>query len=548
MVLVFNGEIYNFIELRRELEELGHQFETHSDTEVVIEAYRRWGPACTERMEGMWALALADEGRGTLWLSRDRFGEKPLFWCFQDGALFFASEVSALIALIGRRPSVDHLQIRRFLVNGYKSLHKSDLTWFKDVRMLPPACSAILAEPGKPVAESYWMLHHAPQPMSLEEAVAGVRERLEVAVSLRLRADVPVALCLSGGIDSGALASLAVKSLGADLHCFSIVDTDPRYNEIDNIRAVVNDIGCPHHVIPTTTENFLPRLAKLVASRAAPVVTISSYIQSFLMEEISCQGFKVALTGVAADELFTGYYDHYGFWLAGRYGSADFKKLLSDWSESYGSFVRNPFLQDPIAFARDPKDRRHIYLNNKEFDSFLVNPLSEDFAEEDYCGETLRNRMLNEIWHETVPILLREDDYNAMTFSVENRAPFLDRALAEYAFSVPSENLVSNGFPKYLLREAANGLLVDEVRLDKRKRGFNASIDSLLDTSDPAVQDFLMADSPIFDIVRRDAVKNFLSFRDDRNSFNKFLFSFVSSKIFVDLFDSPSNLESFNEI
>jgi asparagine synthase (glutamine-hydrolysing) len=532
--LSFNGEIYNFIEVREELTRLGHTFTTTSDTEVIIEAYRRWGPDCVKRFEGMWAFALLDEQNNRLWLSRDRFGEKPLFYWQHEGALYFGSEVKFLVSLSGAKPTVNMTQLRRYLVNGYKALYKEPNTFFNEVVELPAAAQAVVQTPERVEPQTYWSLAYRPNGMSRDEAAEGVRERLFQAVKLRLRADVPVAFCLSGGVDSTALASIASKVYGQKIHAFSIIDKDERYHELDNMRAVVDDLGCEHHVVETSTEGFRERLCQQIEYHDAPVVTISYYMHAFLSQAIREHGFKVALSGSAADELFTGYYDHYSFWLAHMSTRAEFPKLLEDWRESYGAHVRNPLLKDPLNFVREPARRDHIYLNADVFGSLLTDNFREDFAEEAFTDDLLRNRMLNELFHEAVPVILKEDDLNSMLYSVENRSPYLDSGLAEYLYQVPGEYLIRDGYVKWLLREAVEGLLVDSVRLDKRKRGFNASIESLVDRSDPDTVDWLLQDSPIFDLVKRESIAHFLRNDMSDNSFSKFLFSFISAKTFLE--------------
>lgn len=532
-VLIYNGEVYNYRELRRELEGLGHRFTTNSDTEVVLRAYRAWGADCLDRLDGMWAFALADLREGRILLSRDRFGEKPLFWWRTGGTLYFASEMKALVALAGDRPAVNADMVRRYLVNGYKALHKRSETWFSEVRALPSASFAWLTDASDPRPERYWALSYRPATMTMADAIAETRRRLVDAVETRLRADVPVAFCLSGGIDSSALASLAARHLGRSVAAFSILDRDERYDERANIQATVADIGCDWHPIETETAGFLDSLGALVAYHDAPVATISYYVHAFLSRAIREAGYKVAISGTAADEIFTGYYDHYSFWLAAMSGRPDADALVEDWRGSYGRHVRNPMLQDPMVFRHRPDERGHIYLNRALFNDWMVVPFEEEFSEEPYAEDLLRMRMMNELLHESVPVLLAEDDANSMRWSVENRSPYLARALVEFLYTVPSEHLIHDGYPKWLLR-AAVPEMTEAVRRNRQKRGFNAAIDSLLDRKDRRVRERLLEPGPIFDIVRRDAMEDLLDADLTDNSFSKFAFSFVSAKLFLE--------------
>lgn len=533
-VVVFNGEIYNYRELRAELVARGARFTTDSDTEVLAAAYAEWGAGCVDRFEGMWAFALFDRGDETLLLSRDPFGEKPLYHTLAPGALAFASEAKALPALTGVPLTPNRRQLQRYLVNGYKALYKQPATWFEAVDELPAASSATLTAVAAPQPQRYWDLVYAPRPMSLAEAEDGARDRVRRALELRLRADVPVAFCLSGGVDSSVLACLAARDFGQQIHAFSVIDSDARYDETDNIDVTVAALGCDHHIVRTSPNGFLNRLARQVAYHDAPVATISYYVHDFLSEAIAEHGYKVAISGTGADELFTGYYDHYGYWLAAMADRPDFDTLLEEWRGGYGAVVRNPVLKDPLTFARNPAERGHIYLDRAIFNAQLREPLDEDFFEADYTPDTLRNRMLNELRHESVPVILHEDDRDSMRHSVENRSPYLDRELATFLFSVPPEHLIHDGMPKWLLRNAGAGTVPDAVRLDRRKRGFNASIDSLLDRRDAETRERLLAPGPIFDIVDRDAFTAIMDRDMTENSFSKFLFSFVSAKLFLE--------------
>jgi asparagine synthase (glutamine-hydrolysing) len=534
-VLICNGEIYNYIELRNELIALGHSFRTESDTEVIVCGYRQYGiEGCLDRFEGMWAFALLDRRAQLLILSRDRFGEKPLYFAVWDGSLYFGSEVKFLAALSDCHPPLNENQVRRYLVNGYKSLQKSGETFYRGIYELPASSYAMLRRPCQPAPKQYWKLSYQPCEMTAEQALEGTRERLFEAMRLRLRSDVPVAFCLSGGVDSATLASIATKCFGQQLHTFSVIDDDPRYDERSNISAVVADLGCVNHRIHASKNDFQKRMADLVAYHAQPVATVSYYMHSFLSEAIAASGFKVALSGTGADEILTGYYDHYLFWLAECAEEADGQALIEEWRNGYGRHVRNPFLQDPLAFARNPASRRHIYLDADRFASYLTDDFADPFTEHPFSNNLLRNRMLNELFNEVVPVILREDDLNSMAVSVENRSPYLDRNLAEFLFTIPNRHLISNGYPKWLLRAAGGGIVSDVVRLDRIKRGFNASMDSLIDRSDRKTREWFLDDSPIFRLVRRQAVEEMLDRPTLDDADNKYVFSFISAKMFLD--------------
>ncbi|HXT28381.1 MAG TPA: asparagine synthase (glutamine-hydrolyzing) [Vicinamibacterales bacterium] len=536
--LVYNGELYNFIEIREQLAREGVRFRTESDTEVLLAAIDRWGVDALDRCEGMWAFAIYDDSTGELFLSRDRFGEKPLHLFRDQHGLYFGSEVKFIAALRGRPPAVDTNQIRRFLVNGYKAIYKQPGSFFEQVTELTPGTSLRIDRGGRETVHSYWTPRaEADESIGFEDAVAEIRRRLIDAVRLRLRADVPMAFCMSGGVDSNSLIAIARNLFDYDVHGFTIVDSDGRYDEEAIVTRTAANLGVKHTTVRTRVDDFLPQLRRLVVQHDAPVYTISYYAHWLLMAEIRRAGYRISVSGSAADELFTGYYDHHLAFLreVARYPDVH-AAALAGWSRFVKPIVRNPYLSDPELFCRDPDFRDHIYLNADRFASYLTSPWSEPFEEHPFTADLLRNRMLNELFFEAVPVILHEDDLNAMYFSIENRSPFLDRRLFEFCYRIPTRHLIRDGAAKAVLRESMRGIVADEILDNRHKIGFNAAIHSFLDAADPEVRSTLLDDSPIFEIVRRDKIATLLDAPTLPNSESKFLFSFITSKFFLEQF------------
>ena len=534
--IAFNGELYNYVEVRRQLQRAGHDFRTESDTEVLLAALVHGGSDALDGCEGMWAFATYDEGEGTLMLCRDRFGEKPLYLLRDGESLYFGSEAKFVFALAGRTPAVNIRQLQRYLVTGYKSLYKSGETFFEELGELAPGTLLEVGRGGEQRRRTYWQVPAVEErEMSFAQAVAGAREHLIRSVELRLRADVPLAFCMSGGVDSLSLISIARNVFHYDVHGFTIVNSDERYEEQAMVEHAVERLGIRHTAIPLDTAGFLARLRELVRHHDAPVYTITYFVQWLLMQSIHEHGYRVSVSGTAADELYSGYYDHH---LAYLREVADQPELAlaarSAWSEHVQPIVRNPYLRDPDLFVRDPGFRDHIYLGLEEFATYLTQPFADGFTERAFTANVLRNRMLNELFAEAVPVILHEDDLNAMYFSIENRSPFLDRALFEHSLSIPTRHLVQDGKAKAVLREAMRGIAPDRALDNRRKVGFNAPIHSLLDADDPAVRRELLADSPVFEHVRREKVQELLDKRELPNSESKMLFNVLNAKLFLE--------------
>jgi asparagine synthase (glutamine-hydrolysing) len=535
-VLAYNGELYNYIEIRRQLKEQGHQFHTQSDTEVLARALLEDGTAALDRCEGMWAFAYFDVPSGSLLLSRDRFGEKPLYVYRTDDGLYFASEPKFLFALLGHALKVNYTHLTRYMVNGYKSLYKGGDTFFDGLEELAAGSCLRIESSGHEQSERYWEPRcEQIDSMTYDQAVEGTRQRLIESVRLRLRADVPLAFCMSGGVDSNSLICTAKRELGYDVHGFTIVNQDARYEEQDEVEHVVRELGLRHTTVPVSTDNFLERLCELVSYHDAPVYTITYFAHWTLMRHVAERGYKISISGTAADELFTGYFDHHLFYLSRVAEDPDlFERSLTAWRKYIAPTVRNPLLQDPQRFVENPAFRDHIYLHNNEFAGYLQGEWQEEFYEASYSSDVLRNRMLNELFHEATPVILHEDDLNAMYFSIENRSPFLDRSLFEFANSIPTRHLIRNGAAKSVLRDAMRGIVPDRILDNRHKVGFNAPLFSYLDPRDPKVQSYLLDDSPIYEHVRREKIQSLLNKQELPNSESKFLFYFLNSKIFLE--------------
>lgn len=535
--LCYNGELYNYVELRRELAARGAQFRTESDTEILALTLAGRGWRGLQDCEGMWAFAWLD-AQGLV-LARDRFGEKPLYVWEREEGVYFGSEPKFLFALAGRQAEPDLGQLYRYLVNGYKALYKTPATFFRGLRQVAPGSVETFDAAGGRGEHRYWTprFDRYDEGMGFAQAAEAARARLIDSVRLRLRADVPIAFCLSGGVDSNALIAIAKRELGYDVHGFTIMNTDQRYEEREMVEIAVRELGLRHTAIPVETGGFLAGLREQVRHHDAPVSTITYYAQWKLMQAVAAEGYKVSVSGTGADELFSGYFDHHNFYLqAVRHDAAGLAEARANWRRVVAPIVRNPYLQDPDCFLRDPALRDHIYLDARDFAGYLRAPWDEPFAEAEYSRVPLRNRMANELLHESVPPILHEDDLNAMYWSVENRSPFLDTRLFDLCQSIPTRHLVREGRAKAVLREAVRGIAPDAILDNPRKVGFNVPILDYLDTRDPGVRAEVLADSPVFAHVRREKIAALLEASHLPNSQSKFLFYFLNAKIFLEEF------------
>jgi asparagine synthase (glutamine-hydrolysing) len=417
--LIFNGEIYNYLEIRKNLENLGYNFYTESDTEVLANAYLQYGEKCVDYFEGMWAFAIWDDKIKKLFLSRDRFGEKPLFFYHNQKGFYFGSEIKYIKSLSGNSFQINYDKINANLTCGYKSIYQDNKTYFKKIFFLESGHNLTIDSYLRKRKYKFWTPSiKQNKKLSYKEACEGVMFYLKKSLKLRLRADVPIAFHLSGGMDSSFLTSLAAKEFNLKVNTYSILDKDQRYNERKNIISTIKDLKCNSHMININSKYSLKDLKELIKYYDSPVATISYLVHSFLAKAISKNNFKVSISGTGADELLTGYYHHHLLYLKAINKSKDFKKKLLSWKNNVLPFVRNPILKN-ISYKNKINDQSKIVnkcilktTNKIKYNNFEIK------------NDILRKKMLNEMFYEVVPVILHHDDHNSMYYSVENRSPF----------------------------------------------------------------------------------------------------------------------------
>ena len=534
-IIVFNGEIYNYIELRKRLIEKGVKLKTNSDTEVLLNYFILYGEKCVDYFDGMWAFAIFNSKTKKLFLSRDPFGEKPLYFYKDKYGIFFGSEIKFIKNLSEKDFEKNSSKINRYLSFGARSLFKDNESFYNNVFSVKNSENILVNDKLKIVHKKYWLPSTRKKNYKNEDIYEISKNLLYKSLERRLRADVPMAFLLSGGIDSGGLASLAVKIFGKKINTFSIIDKDPKYNEIKNIKKVVSDLGCKNSIIELSKNNFIDQLQEQIHYHDSPVFTLAQFLHCQLMNKIKPTGTKVVISGTGADEIYSGYYDHFLMYLAKIRNNKNYYKELSFWKKFIRNKIRNPIFKNKDLFVQNPEFREHVYDNSKILSKNLIAPEKFNFKEFNYSRDLFTNRRANELFHETVPAILNNEDLNAMKNSIENRSPFLNKELLNFIYSVKSENLIKDGFSKNILRSNLKGILNEKVRTDRQKKGFNCSIETLIDLKNKNIQCYLLEKkSKIFDYVDRKQFKNFLRGDFKKNYKNKFIFSFISAKLFLD--------------
>lgn len=483
--LVFNGEIYNFIELRAELAALGHVFHSGTDSEVLLAAYAAWGTACLARFNGMWALGIWDVERETLFLARDRFGVKPLFYA-QDGTTFsFASEIKALVGPHGVPFTPSAGAVFDYLVDGRLPSPRAGDTFFEGVRQVPPGHHLTVTKSAVTLEQYYELSSDATDVGDAEATARAYGALLEDSVRLRLRADVAVGSCLSGGVDSSSIVCLAngmLRSHGGAIGdrqktISAVYDGAGRYNERTHIDTVIAATGTDARFV-YPTEPWLRRdIERLVWHQDEPFTSTSIFAQWCVMSAVHDAGMTVLLDGQGADEALAGYRP-FEVVLAdrlrrGRLGEA--ARLARAIRRVTGDGLGRQFAR-ALAFQLPAVLQRGLRVRRTRRRASL---LRADFAAAQHARavpEPSRRDLQQHLWEMTVeeslPHLLRYEDRNSMAFHVEARVPFVDYRLVEFAFQRAGMHRVRDGWSKWPLRRAMQGIVPEAILWRRDKVGF----------------------------------------------------------------------------
>ena len=487
LALVYNGEIYNYVELREELAEAGRVFSSASDTEVLLAAYERWGTECLPRLNGMFAFALWDGRRAELFVARDRFGEKPLFYTrLASGGFAAASEMKALFAHPDVSASPSEPAIRTYIDGAF--YEDVEETMFEGVVRLMPGHAMVVGDDGSIRRRwRYWTPDYSAiqERYDEDDAVERFRDLLERSVRMRLRSDVPVGTSLSGGLDSstivGMLTAARMHTPTLTQNAFSgrFDELDPTLSEGPFIDLVVQKTGVHAHSVTPTADRLIQESQRLHWHQEEPFLSASIYLQWCVMRLAHQHQTTVLLDGQGADELLAGYqyyFPSYQLDLVDRqqfgrlfYDSVVFRRRLRRASRTYENSLRrfnHGVALDPLRLAAGWRRRRA--LSHGDYAEGVPPALP---------GMRLRRQIAEALQYNSLPMLLRYADRNAMAFSRETRFPFLDHELVDWCVTLPDRAFVRSGWQKYILRRSAGSTIPPEIRWRVDKVGYAAPLD-----------------------------------------------------------------------
>ncbi|HQQ82048.1 MAG TPA: asparagine synthase (glutamine-hydrolyzing) [Cyclobacteriaceae bacterium] len=503
--IVFNGEIYNYLELKQTLISLGHSFRSNSDTEVILAAYKAYGTNAFALLRGMWAIVLYDRDQKKVIVSRDRLGIKPLYYYRTPGALAFASEIKQFTVMPGFVPRADKAVIKQYLQTGFE---RTDRTFFEQVQPVLPATfqEVDLATLEMAPPKSFWHPETIKSDITNDtEAALLLSDAFDESVRIHLRSDVPVGCQLSGGVDSSAVFAFMHKHYkGSAIHSFTVQFPGYEKDETPFVQRMLSGSTAVPHFTTTSPEGFLRDLDRFVWHHDEPVGSFAHYAGYVLAGLIAEQQIKVVLNGQGGDEVLGGYWQQYFSYVYSLTRRGRFGEVMSHLSGAMTSQGNGEFLRQI-----PPMLNRYLSRNRKQPFQFTrdMEGIPSLHFYQDYFSMDDQQRRIFEIRNLILPRLLKWDDRNLMAYGVEGRYPFLDHRLMETALRFDSSVLFRKGWTKNPLRLVVENKIPREIYQRKTKWGFETPQQLWLQNSlKPVFARWLKEDKPLDQILERTTI------------------------------------------
>lgn len=514
LAIVFNGEIYNYLEIKSTLIKQGFTFKTHSDTEVILAAYKHWGKNCLQHFNGMWAFAIYDKKNQEIFCARDRFGVKPFYYATINNQWVFGSEIKQLLTLQDKA-TVNKQILADYLIIGFEE--HQETTFFENISKLMPAhyLTYNLAQHTYKIEKYYEVkINSALANLNEEDSIQAYKNVFESSINLRLRSDVKVGTCLSGGIDSSAVALFASKQYtqqgGGVFNAIHASSTEKLNDESSYAKIVSDYLRLQLYITQPTKQNFEETLNKVIEAQEEPFGSPSIMMQYFVMQKAKETGTTVMLDGQGGDETFLGYERYFPALVKALPAYKKPKALLNFAKYSKLSIAQTIFYYFYFTNANVRinrlKQKAAIYnndfINQTNFD--LVRKLSESYND-------VHALQKMEISTTQLTHLLKYEDRNSMAHGIEARLPFLDFRCVETALSLNNEFKISKGWSKFLLRKMINQQLPDDIVWRKNKIGFEAPVQTWLSNNNNI--DIAIKQSHLLNSILKKQTLNTLDFK-----------------------------------
>lgn len=540
--LIFNGMIYNYLEIKKELERKNIKFSTNSDTEVLLKFLNFYGPEKLEKLDGMWSFAYYNFHKKSLILSRDKFGEKPLYYFWKNRELIFGSNLNYISLINKKACKINYFKLKLIINNSFRSLFLDDNSFFKDVKRVESGTYLKIDSKKNLHVKKYWRpeIYFRNNKKKYKNNISKLKNEFNLSIKKRLISDFPVSCALSGGIDSGAIVSTANKKFKQKIHSFSIKSKNSNYDENKNILNIVKQNKLKHNFveIKKNTKKNLNDLADIIEKTSSILPTTTWLIFNTLCKQIKRLNYKVVMSGAGGDEMYGGYYIHHLHFLYSIKNEKYFNLKFNEWKKNVVPYIRSERLKNFSAFKnlKNNSDRKfYEYLNQKEFTKNKKdkNKIFNLRVKLPY----FKKNLYLDLYKFTLPIQLYSLDNISMYNGLESRVPLLSGDLYKHLLLIPSKYYIQKGYNKKILRDIVSEIMPKNIINDRNKIGFYMGIDDLFDFKNKQLQNLILKSEFIRKTINAKKVKNIMLSKKKSNQDSHFLFTLLNISLFIKKFE-----------
>ena len=527
--IIFNGMIYNYIELKNDLEKKGQKFQTQSDTEVLLKMMNLYKEKTFEKLDGMWSIAYFNFNDEEVILSRDRFGEKPLFYSIENNNLLFSNSIKALNKLSRNKLKLNNNKVKKFLSFPDKTYGLDDETYFKNIFQFPKSSYAKFnLKKIKLKFRKYWSLKIKNNKYSFYDACKKIKKITKTTIRTRVRSDVPNSVLISGGLDSNTIISQASKI--SKINGYSLLSNSPDYDERIQIKSSEKLNKFKTNFIPSKNSSSLRLLEKIVDYGFNPLLTPTGLALGLICNKINKDKNKVLLTGIGGDELFCGYYVNFLSHILSYKNKKLHKEKYLFWDNKIKKYIRNPKLKN-FEINKKQLNRLNFFIEEnsvitnciKNYKKIKINKMNNDI---------FYNNMLQNIFIQSIPSQVFQSDYVSMYFSIENRSPFLSKDLFDFIYKLNKNFFMHKGVPKAMLRKSMKGCFPKMIIDNYEKTGFYSPFRSFFKKQDISkIKNYLLNSKCLKKNLKMKSFENLFSQSNILHSESKFIFACLNIAI-----------------
>ena len=536
--LIFNGLIYNYLELRNKLKKK-IKFKTLSDTEVLLKLLGEKGENGIKFLDGMWAFAYYSFRKKKLILSRDPFGEKPLYFTKNENYISFGSSPNFILSLIGGK-NINFTKIKNTISFGLSANMFNDETFFSEIKMHKPNSVTIIDNKLNFSKKKFWY----PEKVQIDNSIrnpndvqAEIKELINKNFGLRTRSDYKISSLLSGGIDSSLVTSIANKKLNSSLNCFSIKATNKLYDESKIINKTVKFLNLKHNYVEPEKISF-EELENIIKVSGTIIPTITYLLYHIIAKNIKNLGIKTILQGNGGDEMFGGYYTHYISYLHSIRNQKIYAKEKKLWSKYIKPTIRSDHLKNFNNFSKKIREGINPNFHNLNLKLLDIDALIKNINKKREKRDFFKDILYKDLFYYSLPNQLICSDNIAMYNSLENRSPFLSKEIFEFSFKLPNQFLISEGYTKNILRKSFKKQIPEEIMQNREKIGFFGNIKNVIDLKEKKLFEIIMDNKFLKKNIKEVYIKkifkekNFINNKDSH-----YVFTLINIAIFLNIFE-----------